>query len=87
MGKFLKNILVLGVGAVGVLYLINPTAGFLEFIPDNLPLVGNLDEGAAMVLIIGAARYYGIDLSNLFKREDEKQLPPETQPRKQLPPR
>lgn len=87
MGKFLKNILVLGVGAVGVLYLINPTAGFLEFIPDNLPLVGNLDEGAAMVLILGAARYYGIDLSNLFKRDDEKQLPAETGQRKQLPPR
>jgi len=28
-------------------YLINPTAGILEFIPDNFPIVGNLDEAAA----------------------------------------
>lgn len=32
----------LGVG-VSVLYLLNLSAGFVE-LPDNLPLVGNLDE-------------------------------------------
>lgn len=36
---------------VGFVYLLNPTAGVLEFIPDNLPLVGNLDEGAAALLV------------------------------------
>lgn len=40
---------------LGVIYLLNPTAGVLEFIPDNLPLVGNLDEGVAMLLI-----WYGL---------------------------
>ena len=29
------------------IYIINPTAGFLEFIPDNLPIIGNLDEATA----------------------------------------
>ena len=41
--------------AIGVVYVLNPTAGFLELIPDNIPLLGNLDEGAAYLLI-----YYGI---------------------------
>ena len=30
---------------LGVVYLFNPGAGILELLPDNLPLVGNLDEG------------------------------------------
>ena len=38
-------------GILGVLYLINPTAGLFELIPDNLPFVGNLDDGVAAVLI------------------------------------
>lgn len=36
---------------VGLIYLLNPTAGLLEIIPDNIPLVGNLDEGVAAVLV------------------------------------
>ena len=35
----------LGVG--GLLYLLNPGAGIFELLPDNLPLIGNLDEAAA----------------------------------------
>ncbi len=42
------------VGLLSILYLLNPTAGFLEFLPDNLPLVGNLDEGAAGAFLIWA---------------------------------
>ena len=37
--------------AIGVLYILNPTAGILEFLPDNLPIIGNLDEGLAYMLI------------------------------------
>ena len=38
-------------GLVGGVYLVNPTAGVLELIPDNLPVLGNLDEtGAAFLL-------------------------------------
>ncbi|MBN2389439.1 MAG: DUF1232 domain-containing protein [Anaerolineae bacterium] len=40
---------------VGFVYVLNPTAGVLELIPDNLPLVGNLDEGAAFTLL-----WYGL---------------------------
>lgn len=34
-----------------VMYLLNPTAGLFEFIPDNIPGVGNIDEGAAGALL------------------------------------
>jgi len=37
-----------------VLYIINPTAGLLEFIPDNMPLVGNLDEAGATAMLLWA---------------------------------
>jgi hypothetical protein len=37
-----------------VLYIINPTAGLLEFIPDNIPLVGNLDEAGATAMLLWA---------------------------------
>ena len=42
-------------GVLGFIYMLNPTAGFIEFIPDNIPLVGNLDEGVAFLLV-----WYGI---------------------------
>ncbi|NLE93282.1 MAG: DUF1232 domain-containing protein, partial [Chloroflexi bacterium] len=42
--------LVLGLGLLGLVYVLNPTFGIFELIPDNLPLIGNLDEGLAFVL-------------------------------------
>ena len=44
--------------ALGLIYVINPTLGIFEFIPDNLPLIGNLDEGVAFALIwFGVVEY------------------------------
>lgn len=40
---------------VGGIYLLNPTAGLLEIIPDTLPLIGNLDEGGATLAV-----WYGL---------------------------
>jgi uncharacterized membrane protein YkvA (DUF1232 family) len=37
---------------LGVIYLLNPGGGIFEFIPDNFPVIGNLDEGAAMALVL-----------------------------------
>ena len=37
-----------------VVYIINPTFGVFEFIPDNWPLIGNLDEAGATALLIWA---------------------------------
>lgn len=47
--------LVWAFSAVGLLYILNPTLGVIELLPDNLPLIGNLDEGAAYLML-----YYGI---------------------------
>ena len=70
----LKNILVALAGLTSVIYLINPTAGILELIPDNLPIVGNLDEAAACAIILAAFRYFGIDLTGFIGKrvKDDK---------------
>jgi len=62
---------------LGGLYVINPTAGIFELLPDNLPIVGNLDEAAIMFLIFGAMRYLGMRLPEFIERW--------TQPMGQLP--
>jgi uncharacterized membrane protein YkvA (DUF1232 family) len=43
---------VFALAAVGLLYILNPTFGLIEFIPDNLPIIGNLDEGVAFLLVM-----------------------------------
>jgi hypothetical protein len=43
--------LVYTLAVLGIIYILNPTMGIFEFVPDNIPLVGNLDEGAAFLLI------------------------------------
>jgi uncharacterized membrane protein YkvA (DUF1232 family) len=50
----------MGIAAlVAVIYLLNPDAGVIELIPDNIPIIGNLDEVAATVLLFKAIAYFG----------------------------
>jgi uncharacterized membrane protein YkvA (DUF1232 family) len=44
--------LVYVLAVIGVIYLLNPTLGILEFLPDNLPIIGNLDESVAVMLVL-----------------------------------
>ena len=37
---------------LAIIYIVNPGAGVIEFIPDNLPFVGNLDEATATAILI-----------------------------------
>ena len=37
---------------IGGAYLLNPTFGIFELIPDNAPFIGNLDEAAATTLLV-----------------------------------
>ena len=60
------DVLAVVLGAIAVIYLINPTAGVIELIPDNLPIVGNLDEAAATAIAIAALRHLGVDLTGFF---------------------
>jgi len=65
----IKNILVALTGIISLLYLLNPGMGIFELIPDNLPIIGNLDEAGAAVLLIAALKYFGIDLTRFFIRD------------------
>ena len=67
----MKNILIVIVGLISLGYIINPTAGLFELIPDNFPIVGNLDEAAATILLLSCLSYFGIDLANLFKKDNK----------------
>lgn len=78
--SFVKNAVVFALGAVSAVYLVNPTAGFLEFIPDNVPFLGNLDEAGAMLLLINCLRHFGVDLSRIMpfvKKEPDQPDPTE----------
>ena len=63
--RLLPRLLLPLAGALALLYLANPAAGFFELLPDNLPLVGNLDEGAAVLLLTNVLAWYGHDLNRL----------------------
>lgn len=72
-----KDIWVTIVGLLSVLYLLNPSAGLFEIIPDAIPLVGNLDEATAAALLLAVLRYFGIDLTGFLRStlkhgEDDK---------------
>jgi len=62
----MKKPLIALAGLLSFIYLINPTFGVFEFLPDNLPLVGNVDEATATAVLLGALRYFGWDLTHLF---------------------
>jgi len=64
----IKDIFVAFAGVLSLIYLINPGAGVFELIPDNFPVIGNLDEAAACAIILAAFRYYGIDLTSFLGR-------------------
>ncbi len=64
--RVLKEIIILGLAAIAVIYLLNPGAGIIELIPDNFPVVGNLDEAAAVLIILNTLRHYGMDLTRLY---------------------
>ena len=67
---FLNSLIIGAIGVVSAIYLLNPTFGF-DFIPDNLPIIGNLDEATAAALLISALAYFGIDLGRLFGKAKE----------------
>ncbi len=59
---------VLGI-ILGIIYLLNPTAGFLELIPDNLPLIGNLDEAGATALLLWSVQQLRVREENVIEGE------------------
>lgn len=72
----MKNLVIALLGAFSLIYLLNPGAGVFELIPDNLPVIGNLDEAGAIALLLACLRYFGIDLLNIFGSKGPKDLSP-----------
>jgi uncharacterized membrane protein YkvA (DUF1232 family) len=53
----LKKILIIGLGIVSIVYLLNPTAGVFELLPDVIPFAGNVDEGLACYILYSVIEY------------------------------
>ena len=56
----LKTAAVLAMMAFSGFYLLDTTAG-LDFIPDNIPFFGTLDDATAAAIFFGGLRYFGLD--------------------------
>lgn len=54
---------------VSGLYLLNPTFGLFELIPDNTPFIGNLDEAGATLLLLTCLAQFGLSLPGLRGRK------------------
>lgn len=66
--RLLKEMLIIALGTFALFYLMFPTLGVFELIPDAIPLVGSIDEAGATLIIANVLSYYGIDLTRLFVR-------------------
>ena len=60
--RAIKGTFVLLIGLLSAAYLANIGAGVIEFIPDNFPVIGNLDEAGATLLLLNSLAYFGINL-------------------------
>ena len=58
---------------LSLIYILNPSLGVFEILPDNLPFVGNLDEATATYLIILALKEYGLDLTRFLNPSKNKE--------------
>ena len=63
-----KDFGMLALGIISVIYILNITFGVVEFLPDNLPIVGNIDEALVTGILIAVMQYFGIDITRIFKR-------------------
>lgn len=70
----MKGIVVFFMGIIALLYLLNIGVGIIELIPDNVPFVGNLDEGGAVTLLLMCFRYFGLDVTRIFDRKPKNNI-------------
>ncbi|HEY67869.1 MAG TPA: DUF1232 domain-containing protein [Thermoflexia bacterium] len=55
---------------LSLIYIGNPTGGVMELLLDNVPGIGNLDEGVAAYLALMALRYLGVKIPGLGERKE-----------------
>jgi len=68
----MKALIAIVTGIIGLVYLLNPGAGVIELIFDNVPLIGNIDEAIATGLLLNSLAYFGINLVPCAKRKKRK---------------
>lgn len=66
----MKKIFLIFAAMLCVIYLVNPGAGFIELIPDNVPFFGNIDEVTVTVLLLKILKELGL---NFFREKDPKE--------------
>ena len=70
----MKKLIIFSFGVIAILYIFNIGVGIIELIPDNFPIIGNLDEATAVILLLNCLNYFGIDLVNIFKKDQAKRI-------------
>lgn len=75
-----KVFAVLGV-ILALLYLSNPSPGVIEFIPDVIPGIGNIDEVIATTILLTCLARLGIHITpNVARKPETPNLLPEKSP-------
>ncbi|MDG2125042.1 MAG: DUF1232 domain-containing protein [Verrucomicrobiales bacterium] len=65
MKKFIEVLVMLVLGVISLIYLM---VGATDFIPDVIPVIGNLDDAAATTILVGVLSYFGFDLTRFFRK-------------------
>ena len=71
--SFGKKMGVALLAAFCVFYLINPTAGVFELLPDNIPFLGNVDEGLVSYVLFSCIEYFRGRRIGIFSRKSDNQ--------------
>lgn len=66
--KLMKKISAILLVIVCIVYLINPTFGVFELIPDNLPIIGNIDEVFVAGLLLSLVNFLRTGEFKLLKQ-------------------
>jgi hypothetical protein len=80
--RLIKEMFILGLAFFALVYLTFPTLGIFELIPDAIPVIGSLDEGAATLILLNTLNYYGFDVTHLYgkpprrRRRRRRKAPP-----------
>jgi uncharacterized membrane protein YkvA (DUF1232 family) len=83
----LKTFLVAAGGVLSALYLVYPSMGIFEFIPDSVPFIGSVDEFTAAMMLLAALNYFGFDLIAKITGEEkvDPKPPAKDEPRYEAP--
>lgn len=53
------------IAVIAGVYVVWPSI-FPDFVPDIVPIIGQIDDDTAVLVILSCFRYFGVDLTNLF---------------------